>query len=93
LPDPLALDDLVSMTGVRCLLLRPAADWAGPHSSLRRNTASWPCLEFDGWLESMAGDLLVVRRRGRIRTGSKRIASGAVAGRTVLGTPSISTRR
>jgi hypothetical protein len=87
LPEEHALADLVDMTHLRWLLLRPSGEWADDLLPLRRGLAALPItervLERDGW------ELLRVTREPRHPEWYAAIATrwSAESHATVLGTP------
>jgi hypothetical protein len=82
-PSPDALDELVDLTHVRWLLLRPADYWSDASAPAR--VLALPgverVLERDGWVLARVG------RPMRRREWYEAIAAGYRPGRTVLGTP------
>jgi len=87
LPAPQPLDELVDMTHLRWILIRPAGDWPSAAArarfldSLRALPAIGPSTEIGDWT------LLRVARRPEHPEWFQAIAAGGVTGRTVLGTP------
>lgn len=80
---PGVLAQLVDMTHVRWILLRPARDWADPgmRDRILRMEGVVPVFSRDGW------DLLRVGMEPRRPEFHRALAAGPRAGRTPLGTP------
>jgi hypothetical protein len=85
LPASDALDDLVSMTRVRWILLRPRGEWPAATGAVRDGLFGLPGVtsvsSLEGW------ELLRVERRARHPGWFAAIAAGQRPGHTVLGTP------
>lgn len=87
LPEPGALDDLVDLTHLRWIVLRPASSWSEPQqrarmeSALRASPAITQAWDVDGW------SVLEVGRAPQHASWFDAVARGTDATTTVLGTP------